>query len=106
MPRRRKGRRSRKAKIPILATAGLVLTLKHLWDVYNSAAPEVRGEAMTAALTGWRGPHLSDPNTFDYTLLIPTYAPVVAGTLASKYVGGPKGLNANAALRGVPFVRL
>ncbi|GAJ21962.1 unnamed protein product [marine sediment metagenome] len=77
-----------------------------MWDVWSAAAPQVQTEAMTAALTGWRGPHMSNPNTWDYPQLIMTYGPAIAGALGSKYVGGPKGLYVNASLRDVPFIKL
>lgn len=100
---------ARREKIPLLTVAGLILGAKQAYDSITGAAEENRTDVAIAVLTGYATPKLQALDgrpAFDINRIVPTYGPMVAGKLASDYIGGKKGLNINSKLRAIPMFKL
>jgi len=105
---------AKKGKIPVATLVGLGLTLKHLYDKYtlydNPTDRPNRSALMTYHMIGYASPttaaRIGVPTGFAVGEVFETWGPTVGGSLISKYVGGPKGLNVNAQLRNIPLFKL
>ncbi len=100
-------------KIPLAATFGAFLTASKLaskWFLYdNDTDRPVRNNLMLYHMTGYAdetaATALGVTPGFYKGEAIGTWAPAVGGALISTYVGGPKGLNMNAKIKGIPLVK-
>ena len=99
-------------KIPVATIVGLALTAKQLFDEYKSASPDLKAPALIMKMTGYITPGLETRlgypvgTSFDMKQPVGTWAPTIGGSLISKYVGGPKGLNVNASIRAMPMFKI
>lgn len=101
----------RKGKISIATTIGLIAAGKQIYDAYKFGEPYGIGvDHVIRSTTGICTPKMqeamAEPTAFVWQDPLATWGPAVAGSLISKYVGGPKGLNVNAQLRGIPIFKL
>lgn len=112
MARRKKSRGRRNKKIPLATVIGVGLTAKRLYDKWtlydNDTDRPKRNDYMIYHMTGiaTKDAQAAGFETDLVGELSATWGPAVAGALISTYVGGPKGLNLNAKLSGVPLVKL
>lgn len=100
----------KRGKIPILTVVGLGLGLKNMFDLYTATPDNLKTDAMVNMMTGYASPQYlaagGAVKTWDFNHAVRAYAPMIGGGMASKYLGGPKGLNLNAQLRNVPLFKL
>lgn len=94
-------------KIPIGTTLGMILTVKSIWDFHKEMKDAgLTGDAYNNGMIGKLTGYQPDTGVFVWETLAGTWGPVVIGGLVSKYIGGPKGLNVNAQLKSLPFIKL
>ena len=87
-------------KIAVATVAGLALSGKRLYDQYQASDNKYQG--MLVAITGYD--YIN--KTWTWEEAFATYAPTIAGHAISTYIGGPKGLNVNAKITGLPLLKL
>ena len=102
---------AKKGKISIATTIGLIAMAKNLYDGFKRDQERGTGTSyLIESLCGYRDAKIraiSNPDSsFDRDRVIATWLPPIVGSLASKYVGGPKGLNLNASLKSIPLFKL
>lgn len=105
---------AKRGKISIATVGGVLMTLAHLWGKWqlydNDTDRPHRGSLMAYHMTGYASAttaaKIGVPAGFSSDEVMDTWLPTVGGALISKYVGGPKGLNVNAQLKGIPLFKL
>lgn len=105
----------RNQKIPLGITIGSFLTLKGLYDNWNSAPADLKVPQLILDTTGIIDSRYTtrlgyvEGQKFDYMRPLMTYAPAGVGYGISTYMGGSKngvGLNLNRKLSGIPLFKI
>lgn len=105
MAKRKRKRRSRKMTIPIAPVAGLIPMVAPSLISLSEGKYEQAVNRLAYNTVGIANAVTATPS-FDAAKMVTNIAPLVAGLLVHKFVGGNLGVNRMLSNANVPFIRI